>query len=399
MILLDKKNIKFVGIGAGGSAITEVFSVYDFDTCIINTTPDDSDAIKGVNKKLIIGTEGGCGKDRNLAKESIKNNYKTIVKFLRDKFKDEYELLYIVFTSGGGTGSGSGPMLADILKKVLNKNVGIIVALPSLQEGVSAQGNSIECLKEIYKLNLPTFIVDNEKYQKRNLSIKEYYDSINERVGKDFEMVFNTTRKPSKYGNFDKKDLMKILSTSGMISISHCMFIRDENGNINTNSGYSKEYSLIERLIIESIKSSIYSPIEFDKIIKRMGIIYEIDNSLTKEITYNKLMTEIGTPLETFEGFYQPMESENKTIQRINVILSGLSFPENRLKSCVTVLDRSKNCLNIEKKYEVLESDVSWLSNIRKESMSTGNLKSTTEDTMNIDEFDIDMDELFDKYN
>ena len=202
---------------------------------------------------------------------------------------------------------------------------------------------------------------------------------------------------------------MKILSTSGMLVIGSVTFaaktIRD---NIST----------LERLINDSWTNSIYSQVEFDGILKRLGIVYEVNNELTGKLSYEQLHLEIGTPLEIFEGYYKPIPGEINipisqgkndpnfigNLQRITTILSGLSFPEGRLKSALDIVEKTKNNVPGEKKYNVLESDLSWLNNMRRETLTNpskkNNLFNSNSSTSVVEEdFDIDFDELFEKYN
>ena len=80
---------------------------------------------------------------------------------------DTVDIVFVVNSTGGGTGSGMGPILTDILRQYYKKdenkifiNVGI---LPTLGESVGAQRNTIEYLKEMSDLGGPYMLFDNEK--------------------------------------------------------------------------------------------------------------------------------------------------------------------------------------------------------------------------------------------
>ena len=253
----------------------------------------------------------------------------------------------------------------------------IISILPSLDESVVSQFNTLEHLNEVMKLNLPTLLVDNEKFNLENkLTKKQLYDTVNDCLISDFNLILKE-RPTSKYGNLDGKDLSKVLLTNGNIIISTKKVFPDTTEDIN-------------RLIIESWDSSIYTELENDNAVKRMGFIFEIPDTMTKFINYNTIQLESGKPLETFEGFYVP----EGDIYSIVSIMSGLSYPEKRINKIKAVLEESKQSVNKVKTVNIFDSanDCSWFGDMRQESSS--------EDLFGFgsDDGDLDLDNLFNNY-
>lgn len=375
--------IGFLGIGQAGSNICETAELSEYRTAIINTSPEDLDSIKLVSNKLLLGKNGGAGKDRRISKADFKKNYNDVIKFVSDKFSDkDIEIVYVVFSTGGGTGSGLGPIVIDILKNFYpQKKFGAVAILPALNESMVAQVNSIECLKELLQLKVPTFIIDNDKYSQYNkgYSKKDLYDTINEEFIDDLNLILNTERKSSKYGNIDNKDIMKILTTPGAIEIG----VSDLSNN--------KDIPFAKK-VIQSFDQSVYARMELDGIVKKLGYIFETKADTTKDIKFDELYTDIGTPLEVFEGYYLSEKEKNESVI---VIASGLSFPEGRMKLTTDKISNSKDSLKDEKTYDVLNStDTSWFLEARDEAQVDTSKQMKEAKVSSIE----DIEDLFSRY-
>jgi cell division GTPase FtsZ len=373
--------VGFLGIGQAGSNICEIAELYNYRTAIMNTSPEDLESIQLINNKLLVGSNGGAGKDRRIAKSDVKGDYKQISKFVSDKFiGDDIELIYVVFSTGGGTGSGMGPLVVDLLTRMIpGKKFGVIAVLPSMKESTVAQVNSIDCLREIVALNVPTFIVDNDKYDKANPSAsrKQLFDAVNNAVINDFNLIVNTERVASKYGNLDSKDMIKLLSTPGATVI----------GAVEIKPEAVKEGLTLQKQMIRSWEQSPYAPVEYDGVVKRMGFIFEVDDRITKLINYDELHREIGSPLEVFEGIYKPDDEQQVAIS----ILTGLSFPEDRMKDVTAQLEKNKESFVSEREYNVLSgADTSWFTQARAETTIKKSKGNADDD---------DLSDLFGRYD
>ena len=84
----------------------------------------------------------GCNKDRRKAKQLVIDDYDSIATEMDAKIKAD--IIFVVFASGGGTGSGAGPMLCDLLIDD-GKTVGAVTVLPALDESIKSHVNAYEC--------------------------------------------------------------------------------------------------------------------------------------------------------------------------------------------------------------------------------------------------------------
>lgn len=370
------RNIGFLSLGAAGSNIAEVADIAGYRAAVMNTAQDDLDAITTITNKFKIGTSDGCGKDRNIAKEQIRQNYQDIIKFVRNTFDSSIELIYVCFSTGGGTGSGGGPIVTDILTKMMpEKKFAAIAVLPASDESVVAQYNTLECLNELFKLELPTLLADNQKYVEMvgdvRLTKKQLFDSINESIIEDFDAVFKK-RVSSKYGNIDQRDLMKLLCTPGYQYIV-------------TTHLEKEDLSQVSKTMIDNLQRSIYTDIEFDNVVKRMGFIFDIPDYATKSIVFEDIQREVGKPLELFEGVYNSNDDKHVAIS----IFTGLSFPEKRIREIKAIINKDRNEIGQAKSISVFDqSDFSWF----------GDMRSESKPTPTQDAGEIDLNSLFSNY-
>ena len=108
-----KNKIAFVAVGQAGGNIGQLFEQKGFSVLYINTSQEDLDTLEKAKFKYHIPNGEGCNKDRRKAKQLVIDDYDQIAAELEAKIKAE--LIFVIFASGGGTGSGAGPMLADLM--------------------------------------------------------------------------------------------------------------------------------------------------------------------------------------------------------------------------------------------------------------------------------------------
>lgn len=111
--------IKVIGIGGGGgnavSRMCENIGIRGLEFIAINTDAQDLDYSK-VRKKIYIGknlTRGlGTGMNPELGKQAAEESRAEITEAVKDA-----DIIFLTFGSGGGTGSGATPVLAEICKE------------------------------------------------------------------------------------------------------------------------------------------------------------------------------------------------------------------------------------------------------------------------------------------
>lgn len=154
----QKATIKVVGTGGAGNntinRITEV-GISGVETISVNTDAQDL-LYTSSDEKILIGkdlTKGlGAGSNPSIGREAAKESESDIKKALTGA-----DLIFITCGLGGGTGTGSAPVIAEIGKKLGALVVGV-VTLPFSMEGNKRYENAIIGLEEM-EANVDTLIV------------------------------------------------------------------------------------------------------------------------------------------------------------------------------------------------------------------------------------------------
>jgi len=159
----QKATIKVVGTGGGGNntiqRISEV-GIVGAETIAINTDAQDL-LYTSADKKILIGrdiTKGhGAGSDPRLGEEAARESEVEIKKLLYGA-----DMVFITCGLGGGTGTGSAPVIAEIAKKVGALTVGI-VTLPFAMEGQRRYENAVIGLEKLEQITDTLIVIPNEK--------------------------------------------------------------------------------------------------------------------------------------------------------------------------------------------------------------------------------------------
>lgn len=152
----------FVGIGQGGGKMVDAIAsiksskngkqVYP---CIVaNSNLGDMENLKNIPSHLklpLIGYERGVGKDPEIGKRAFQENGAPIFDAIAAEMAT-CDVIFVVVSLGGGTGTGSINVLTDAISKYLGKPVVAITSLPRPNEVESK--NAYNALAELApKLN------------------------------------------------------------------------------------------------------------------------------------------------------------------------------------------------------------------------------------------------------
>lgn len=156
-------SIKVIGTGGGGNntinRISEV-GIKGAETIAINTDAQDL-LYTTADKKILIGrdvTKGmGAGANPKLGEEAAREQEQELKKALAP-----CDMVFITCGLGGGTGTGSGPIIADIAKKLGALTVGI-VTLPFAMEGQVRYENAVLGLEKMEQIVDTLIVIPNDK--------------------------------------------------------------------------------------------------------------------------------------------------------------------------------------------------------------------------------------------
>lgn len=163
LLAKQRATIKVVGAGGGGNntinRITEV-GIKGTETIAVNTDAQDL-LYTTADKKILVGkdvTRGmGAGSDPKVGEESARENEHDLKAALTG-----CDMVFITCGLGGGTGTGSAPVIAEIAKKLGALTVGI-VTLPFTMEGNRRYENALFGLEKL-EASVDTLIaIPNDK--------------------------------------------------------------------------------------------------------------------------------------------------------------------------------------------------------------------------------------------
>ncbi|MGG3890351.1 cell division protein FtsZ [Metabacillus fastidiosus] len=326
--------IGICGIGAAGNNIADLAAEKGFHSVGLNYSQSDLNSLQHVNDTLLLLGSEGTGKQRELATQLMRDNWESTVEFIRRNMsKPSIDVVMIVFSTGGGSGSGISPLLIDILtEQISDKTIVAVPILPSENETLVSQVNTINALQELSELDVCVLPIDNQTIvnsYSQTIPKNILYKEINEKFINLIQTLVSYTEKSSKNGILDQNDLRQLFSTNGIMSISSTNLLDVSNTDISAEHFTNK--------IHQSWKKSIFTPIQYENII-RAGVIFDGNESLMEFIRYDKLFDKFGNfPLDLFEGNYT--QDGLKVIS----ILSGLSWINDRTKRIDEIIEEQSS--------------------------------------------------------
>lgn len=323
--------IGFLGLGQAGGNLAAEAQARGFMACCINFSQKDLDAVEVKHKLKLHGSEG-VGKDRREALRLFEEQIDTTFKFIQERFNG-CDAIIVSFSSSGGSGSGIGCLMIDVLKNLMPNIVIIaLVVLPDLSEVTVSQANCIETFEELSKLGVSIFPIDNQQAKKKKfLGKNKVYEYTNYKAVDLLKKLDDYTNLHSKNGNFDKRDFLTVLNTAGIATIAE-VDIADIEQRISLSSEWVSEQ------IQNSLSDSVFVPVELQKV-TRAAIVFDGQDALMEYIDNDQIFScfKNGKPIELFEGAYH--EHNGKVL----TILSGLSWCSARLYDIEQAMNTDKD--------------------------------------------------------
>lgn len=159
----QRASIKVVGCGGGGNntinRIAEV-GIHGAETIAVNTDAQDL-LYTTSDKKILIGRERtkgmGAGSDPKIGEEAARENESEIKSALQNA-----DMVFVTCGMGGGTGTGSAPIVAEVAKKLGALTVGI-VTMPFTMEGNRRYDNAVLGLEKLQAYVDTLIVIPNDK--------------------------------------------------------------------------------------------------------------------------------------------------------------------------------------------------------------------------------------------
>ncbi len=219
-IELARPKIYVVGAGGSGSNTIARMSEMNIEGATLVAMNTDAQHLTRIRsqRKLLLGkkaTRGlGAGSDPKLGEEATQESREEIRHMIGDA-----QLVFITCGLGGGTGTGSAPVIAHEAKEAGALTVGI-VTLPFSSEGKARMRNALEGLAKLKRVTDTTIIIPNDKLLNiaPDLPLNMAFKVSDEVLSNATKGIVEMITKPGMV-NLDFADLRSALKDSGYAMI------------------------------------------------------------------------------------------------------------------------------------------------------------------------------------
>ena len=215
-----KTNIFVVGAGgAGNNTISRLneMGIEGATTIAVNTDAQDLFYCQS-SKKILLGRQTskglGAGGEPSVGEECAEES--------EDEIRDELEGADMVFVTcglGGGTGTGSAPIIAKIAKKLGALTVAV-ATMPFSAEGIKRRENAEQGLEKLQEAADTVIVIPNDKLLEvaPNLPLNKAFMVSDEILGRAVKGITELITKKGLV-SLDFADIRSIMSGSGMAMI------------------------------------------------------------------------------------------------------------------------------------------------------------------------------------
>lgn len=215
-----KTNIYVVGAGgAGNNTISRLneMGIEGATTIAVNTDAQDLFYSQSA-KKILLGRQTskglGAGGEPSVGEECAEES--------EDEIRDELEGADMVFVTcglGGGTGTGSAPIIAKLAKKLGALTVAV-ATMPFSAEGIKRRENADQGLEKLQEAADTVIIIPNDKLLEvaPNLPLNKAFMVSDEILGRAVKGITELITKKGLV-SLDFADIRSIMSGSGMAMI------------------------------------------------------------------------------------------------------------------------------------------------------------------------------------
>lgn len=378
--------IGIVGIGNTGNQVASLAQDrLKIPVLAINSSAKDLETVpSSVPKKLISSADGlsqGAGKNRALAKSYLKDS---IMAFLSSEdvqtFINALDVLFIVSSTGGGTGSGTAPLMANIIQSTfVDVKVILIGVLPVNNEALSAHVNTLEYLNELYSqlTNQTYMLYDNDRLA--SLPSYQMMEKVNEEIVSDIDVIRCTYNMTTRFDSIDEQDMMRLISFPGRIVVARLQKIAEKDlDNVS-----------IEDKLIDVIKKNCHVEAQRDKKVTASGIITNLSSTISETFDNHvpKVREFIGDPIHDFNHIY--INEDRKLPNNVFLVLSGLTPVNDKIHKISDRVDE------IQEKQKALEEE-NALNEIELSKLSGTVASKDSKSSDNVSA--VDLKSIFDKF-
>ncbi len=313
--LVDSLKIKIAIIGCGGGGSNTIRRMYQAGVEGVKLVACNTDARHllsiQAHHKLLMGrtmTKGlGSGSMPEVGKRAAEESENDLWKYL-----DGQNIVFVVAGLGGGTGTGSAPVVAELAKRAGALTIGV-VTLPFKAEGAMRMSNALKGLERLKEQCDTTIVLQNDRLLELvpKLPLEAAFRVTDEVLMQSIKGITDALTKPGLI-NIDFNDLLTIMRNGGMALIG-----------LGESSEYGKRAE-------ECIEEALSSPMLGDVDIKQakgalVRVIGGEDLTVTEAEKAALLVSERVDPRARII-WGCAVDGNIKDEMRVMVVLTGVRF-------------------------------------------------------------------------
>ena len=305
----SRANIIVVGTGgAGNNTISRLNEIGIEGAKTITVNTDAQDLFYSVSdKKLLLGRQTcgglGAGGEPTIGEESAEESEEDI----REELEGA-DMVFVTCGLGGGTGTGSAPVISKVAKKAGALTVAV-ATMPFSAEGVKRRENAEIGLAKLQENADTVIVIPNDKLLEvaPNLPLNKAFMASDEILGRAVKGITELITKPGLI-SLDFADISSIMKGSGMAMI----------GMGESESG--------DRAI-ESVHEALSSPLLDIDISNAKGALINISGS--SDLTLNeaeKIVQIVGDRLDPEANIIwgAQIDEDLQNMIRTTIVVSGV---------------------------------------------------------------------------
>jgi len=338
-IMEDEEILKFIEdtkqkiyvIGTGGSGSNTVDRLFEIGVKGVSLMAMNTDARHlldtRANRKLILGKKkaGGRGAGSNplIGEESARECQEELTNMI-----GEGELVFITCGMGGGTGTGSAPVIAEIAKKAGALTVAV-VTLPFSSEGKIRMENALSGLDKLKKHVDTLIVIKNDRLLTLvpDLPLNTAFKVCDEVLAGSVKGIAELVTK-SGLVNVDFADLRTILSDGGFAVIGL--------GDATLDAKHEDRARI-------AIETALNSPMLDAEVVSASRALINViggEDMTLKEAEY--VVSETAKRIDPHAHIIwgaRIEEDMKKASMRVLVVLAGVRFPKQEIQPHVREIE------------------------------------------------------------
>ena len=220
--IIEQSKAKILVVGTGGAGNNTVSRLMEIgiegaDTITVNTDAQDL-FYSNSHQKILIGkgTCGGLGAGGipEIGEQSAEESEEQIKERI-----DGADMVFVTCGLGGGTGTGSAPVIAKLAKKIGALTIAV-ATMPFSAEGLRRRENAEKGLDKLQNSADTVIVIPNDKLLEvaPNLPINKAFMVTDELLGRAVKGITELITKPGLVA-LDFADIRSIMKESGMAMI------------------------------------------------------------------------------------------------------------------------------------------------------------------------------------